>query len=185
MNLRASVWILTSVALAASLRAEDASCKVAVISVQGALSGTKEGQKALQRLEAKAEPQRNELKLRQSEIVSLTDQLEKDKALLSDDKRAALIRDIDNKKKHLERDTQDAEESLQKDQQDLLQTLGQRLMSILTQYAKSKGYSLVVDVGSPNTPVLFASSGIDITQDVITLYDTTYTKGEVTAPKPK
>ena len=36
---------------------------------------------------------------------------------------------------------------------------------------------MVLDVSNPNTPVLYASSAIDITQDVISLYDETSSAG--------
>jgi outer membrane protein len=36
---------------------------------------------------------------------------------------------------------------------------------------------MILDVSNPNTPVLYASSGIDITQDIISLYDKTSTNG--------
>jgi outer membrane protein len=47
------------------------------------------------------------------------------------------------------------------------------MMAVIEKYAKDKGYSLILDVSNPNTPVLFASSAIDITQDIVTQYDQT------------
>ena len=36
---------------------------------------------------------------------------------------------------------------------------------------------MVLDVSNPNTPVLYASSAIDITQDIISLYDKSSANG--------
>ena len=36
---------------------------------------------------------------------------------------------------------------------------------------------MIIDVSAQNTPVLYASSGVDITQDIIALYDKTSTNG--------
>jgi outer membrane protein len=36
---------------------------------------------------------------------------------------------------------------------------------------------MILDVSNPNTPVLYASSGIDITQDIVSLYDKTSSGG--------
>ena len=63
------------------------------------------------------------------------------------------------------------------EQQRLLQSLGQRMIAVIEKYAKDNGYSIVIDVSNPNTPVLYASSAIDITQDIISLYDKTSSNG--------
>jgi len=44
-------------------------------------------------------------------------------------------------------------------------------MAVIDKYARDNGYNLILDVSSPQTPVLYISSGIDITQDVVGLYD--------------
>jgi len=151
--------------------------KVAVISVQGAIIGTKDGQKAAQALEAKFAPKRKELTDRQTEITSLNDQLRKGTNTLGQDKQAQLERDVEEKNKRLQRDTQDANEEWNTEQQRLLQSLGQRMMAVIEKYAKDNGYSMVLDVSNPNTPVLWASSALDITQDIISLYDKTSVNG--------
>jgi outer membrane protein len=145
--------------------------KVGVISINGAIAGTKDGQKATAALEAKFSPKKKEFDSRQNEIVQLQDQLTKGGSVMSEDKRNQMARDIDEKKKRLERDAQDAQEDFQGEQQKLLQGLGSRMMAILEKYAKDNGYSLILDVGNPNTPVLYAASAIDITPDIIALYD--------------
>lgn len=149
--------------------------KVGVISVQGAIVGTKDGQKASQELDAKFSPKKKEFDARQSEITQLQDQYNKGATVMAEDKRQQLARDIDEKKKRLERDMQDAQESLQSEQQRLLQSLGQRMMAVIEKYAKDNGYTMILDVSNPNTPVLYASSAIDITQDIVALYDKTST----------
>ena len=164
--------------------------KVGVISIQGAIVGTKDGQKASQELDAKFVPKNKEFQNRQSEIVGLQDQLTKGGTVMAEDKRNQLAREIDEKKKRLERDMQDAEEDLRGEQQKVLSNLGQRMMAVIEKYAKDNGYSLILDVSNQNTPVLYASSGIDITQDIVSLYDKTTANGAPAtttsnvAPKP-
>ena len=160
--------------------------KVGVISIQGAIVGTKDGQKASQELDAKFVPKNKEFQTRQSEIVQIQDQLTKGGTVMADDKRNQLAREVDEKKKRLERDMQDAEEDLRAEQQKVLASLGQRMMAVIEKYAKDNGYSLILDVSNQNTPVLYASSGIDITQDIVSLYDKTTSNGApaTTAPKP-
>jgi outer membrane protein len=151
--------------------------KVGVISIQGAIVGTKDGQKASQELDAKFVPKNKEFQNRQSELTQLQDQLTKGGTVMAEDKRNQLARDIDEKKKRLERDMQDAEEDLRGEQQKVLSSLGQRMMAVIEKYAKDNGYTLILDVSNQNTPVLYASSGIDITQDIVSLYDHTTANG--------
>ncbi len=177
MVIRSGLMALTLLSAAFGATAQQAAPKMGVISVQGALVGTKDGQKASQELDAKFLPKKKEFDSRQAEVAQLQDQYNKGGNLMSDDKRNQLARDIDEKKKRLERDMQDANEELQGEQQRVLQGLGQRMMAVIEKYAKDNGYTMILDVSNPNTPVLYASSGIDITQDIIALYDKTSTNG--------
>lgn len=178
MAMRSSLISAAALAcLATGVFAQQAPPKVGVISIQGAIAGTKDGQKASQQLDTKFVPKKKEFDSRQSEIAQLQDQYNKGGAVMSDDKRNQLARDIDEKKKRLQRDMQDAEEELQSEQQRLLQGLGQRMMAVIEKYAKDNGYTMILNVSDPNTPVLYASSAIDITQDIISLYDKTSTNG--------
>jgi outer membrane protein len=164
--------------------------KVGVISIQGAIVATKDGQKASQELDTKFVPKNKEFQSRQSEIVQLQDQLTKGGTVMAEDKRNQLARDIDEKKKRLERDMQDAEEDLRGEQQKVLSGLGGRMMAVIEKYAKDNGFSLILDVSNQNTPVLYASSNIDITQDIISLYDKSSATGgpatttSTSSPKP-
>ncbi|HZS52944.1 MAG TPA: OmpH family outer membrane protein [Bryobacteraceae bacterium] len=168
--------------MAAGAFAQQAPAKVGVISIQGAIVGTKDGQKASQELDSKFVPRKKDFDARQNEISQLQDQYNKGGNLMAEDKRNQLARDIDEKKKRLERDMQDAQEELQSEQQRVLQSLGQRMMAVIEKYAKDNGYTMILDVSNPNTPVLYASSGIDITQDIVSLYDKTTANGAPAAP---
>jgi outer membrane protein len=171
-----------ALSLAFGAYAQAAPGKVGVISVQGAIVGTKDGQKAAAALEQKFQPKRKDIEGRQTEVTQMEDQMRKGGNLLTDEKRAQLARDIDEKRKRLNRDLQDAQEEFDQEQQKLLQGLGQRMMAVIEKYSKDNGYSMVLDVSNPNTPVLYASSAIDITQDVISLYDKTSTGGGPATP---
>ena len=54
------------------------------------------------------------------------------------------------------------------------------MMVVIDKYARDNGYTLILDVSSPQTPVLYASNTIDITKDIIELYD----KASASAPAP-
>ncbi len=169
--------VLALLCLAAGVSAQQVQNKVGVISIQGAIVGTKDGQKASQELDGKFVPKKKEFDARQNEIAQLQDQINKGGQLMSEDKRNQLAREIDEKKKRLERDVQDAQEELQGEQQRVMQGLGQRMMAVIQKYAKDNNYTMILDDSNPNTPILYASTAIDITQDIISLYDKTSTNG--------
>lgn len=152
--------------------------KIGVINFQGALMGTKDGQKAAAQLEQQFAPRQKDFQTRKSEIDQLEDQLNKGGTLMSEDKRNQTVRDIDEKKRRLQRDAQDAETELQGAQQKVLGELYQRMTAVLTKYAKDNGYSLILDDGNQQTsPIVFASSAIDVTQDIVALYDKSSVNG--------
>ncbi len=159
---------------AGSASAQEAAAKIAVMNVQKALVSTNDGKKALQDLNARVAPKQKAFDARQQEIAQLQDQLTKGANLLSDDKKVQLSQEIDTKKKKLERDIQDAQEDVQNHQQTVLQGLSQKLMAVVTKYARDNKYALVVESGSPTSQVIYSSDSIDITQPVIALYDQTY-----------
>lgn len=177
-----AVLALLSVAVVGA--AQQPAPKLGIISMQGALAGTKDGQKALAELDSKFAPKKKEFDARQNEIAQLQDQYNKGGNLMSDDKRNQLARDIDEKQKRLKRDMQDAEEELQGEQQRLVQGLAQRVLAVVEKYAKDNGYSMILDDSNPSTPILWASTGIDITQDIIALYDKSSANGEPATPAP-
>jgi Skp family chaperone for outer membrane proteins len=155
-----------------------------VISIQGAIIGTKDGQKASQQLDAKYVPKQKEFDGRQNDIAQLEQQVSKGGAVMAEDKRLQLTREIDEKKKRLERDMQDAEDVLKGEQQAILAKLSEKMLAVIEKYAKDNGYYLILDVGDQSTPILYASSNIDITQDIISLYDrSTAAPALTSAPK--
>ena len=145
--------------------------KVAIIHVQNAILSTKEGQKAANDLTTKFAPKKAELDKKQSDLAGLQDQLRKGSATMSEDMKAKLMRDFDSGNKNLQRDTQDAQDELDQEQGKVMQELGNKMMGVIEKYATQNGIALVVDVSNPQTPVLWASQTIDITGDIVKLYD--------------
>ncbi len=145
--------------------------KIAVIHIQQAMVSTNEGQKAATELQAKFEPRKKGLEEKQRELQQLQAELSKGSNTMADAKRVSLTRDIDSKTKSLQRDSQDAQDEFEQEQNRLLGDLGQKMMVVIDKYAKDNGYAIVVDVSSQQTPVLWAASSVDITKDIVDLYN--------------
>ena len=156
---------------AALANAQAAPTKVAIIHVQNAVLMSNDGKKAAGELTTTFAPRKTELERKQQEIAALQDQLKKGSTTMSEDARTKLMRDSDALTTKLNRDTQDAQTDLDEAQGKLMQELGSKMLAIIEKYATQNGYALVLDVSNPQTPVLWAASGIDITNDIVKLYD--------------
>jgi outer membrane protein len=150
---------------------QSAPTKVGIINVQGAIISTRDGQKAAAELQSRFTPKKSELDKKQAEIQGLQDQLKRGSNTMSEDARNKLVRDIDEKTKRLGRDTEDAQAEFDQEQGKVMQEVGGKLMAVLDKYAKENGYAVILDVSAQTTPVLWAANGIDITKDIIELYD--------------
>jgi outer membrane protein len=163
--------VLPIVGLALALPALAQNPKVGVINLQSAIVSTKDGQKAANEIQSRFNPKKADLDKRQSDIAQLQNQLNHGQNTLSEDARQKLVREIDQKTKSLNRDTEDARAELDQDEQKIMNELGSRIVAVIDKYAKDNGYVMILDVSSPQTPVMFASNTIDVTRDIIELYD--------------
>jgi len=179
------VGFALAVATALAANAQGPPTKVAVISIQGAIAATKDGQKAIAELDSKAAPKRKELDQKQTDINALKDQLNKGSNTLSEATKAELYKNIQQKTTSLQRDFEDAQADMDQEQQKMLQQLGQKILAVIERYARDNGFAMVVDVSSPQTPVMYASPSIDITKEIIDLYDKNSAGMSAPAPATK
>jgi len=144
--------------------------KVAIIHIQQAILGTKDGQKAQQDMATKFGPKRSELEKKQGEITSLQDQLKKGGATLSADAQAKITKDIDTLNKDLTRGGEDFDAEVQQEEGKLMNDLGQKMLEVIGKYAAQNGFAMVIDVSNQQT-VLWADPSSNITAECIKLYD--------------
>lgn len=147
--------------------------KVAVIEIQSAILGTKDGQKATQEFATRFDPRKKELEQKAAEIKDLQDKLQRGGAAMADAAKAELTRTIEQKTKSYNRAMEDANAEFQAEQSKVLDDLGQKMMQVIEKYAQANGYAVVIDVSNPQTPVMYASSSANITKDIVELYDKT------------
>ena len=161
--------------------------KVATIFAQNAIVSTQEGQKASAALTAKFAPRRDEFTRKQAELQALRDQLKKGQATMSAEARNSLTQTIDAKNREVQRLGEDSQAALDREEGALMQQLGDKLMAAIRDYASRNGYAVVIDVSMPNGPVLWASPAIDITNEIVKLYDQAHPMAAAApaAPTPK
>ena len=154
-----------------SLFAQVAPTKVGIIHIQNAIIGTKDGQVAAKSLEERFMPRRKEVEKKQADIGAMQNQLRASSNTASEEVKNKLMRDIDVKQKSLQRDAEDFQAEVDQEQQKVLGELGGKIMAVIDKYATDNGYAIVIDVSSQQSPVLYAATAIDITREIVGLYD--------------
>ncbi len=153
--------------------------KVAVIAFQATVAQTNEGQRTLGDLQRKYEPKQAQLKALNDEIETLKKQLQAQGDKLSPTETAARTKTIDDKTKQLQRIAEDARNDYQTETGEVFNTLASKVYEVVEAYAKEQGYTLVIDVGQQQSPVLWAADATNISQPVIAAYNA---KSGVPAP---
>jgi outer membrane protein len=178
--------IMGMAALAAGQGA--APSKPATIHIQKAILSTKDGEKASVDLQTKFAPRRAALEKKQADIAAKQDQLKKGTATMSQEARDRLAREIDTEQKSFQRDTEDFDADIQAEEGKIMNELGGRLMEVLGKYATQNGLSLVMDTSNPQSPLIWADPTIDVTSDIVKLYDLAHpvaAAAPAAAPAPK
>ena len=145
--------------------------KVGIIHIQNAIIQTKDGQKAAADIDTRFGPRQKEAERKQSEVQALEAQYRSGVNTMSEEAKQKLAREIELKRKLLQRHIDDARADLEQEQQRVLNELGQKMMVVIDKYAADHGYALILDVSTQASGVLYASNTIDITRDIVDLYD--------------
>jgi outer membrane protein len=154
--------------------------RIAVVSFQDVVSQTNEFQRNFADLQKKYDPKRQQLKALGDEIDTLTKQLDAQGASLNDAERATRARTIDEKKKQAQR-LADAQKDFQDEMQQLFNSTATKVGDVLIDYAKQKGYTLVLDGGELQQGpfVLYTVPSTDISKAIVDAYNV---KSGVPAP---
>ena len=143
--------------------------KIGLVSIQEAILSTAEGKKAMTELQKKYQPRQQEVQKDQQEIQAISDQLQKQAATLSDDEQRRLNRDLEQKQKILKRTTEDAQADFATDRDEMFRRIGQKMVRVINDYARQNGFSLII--GSDQVPVYYAAKEVELTDEVVRLYD--------------
>lgn len=155
--------------------------KIAIIGFQEAVAQTNDFQRRFADLQKKYDPKRQQIKTLNDEIASLQKELQAQSATLTDADRATKAKQLDDKQKELKRTGEDAQSDFQQDMQQTFATVAGKVAETLDAYAKEHGYTVVLDGGNQQVPVvLYASESTNITKAVVEAYNT---KSGIPAPE--
>ncbi|MGD0499148.1 MAG: OmpH family outer membrane protein [Bryobacteraceae bacterium] len=174
--------LLGFAALASSQAPSAIPTKIGIIHMEEALATTKEGQKAGAELQAKYQPKKDALDKKQASIQAMQAQQAKGRATMSADALQKLQDEIEAAIKSYNRDHEDAQAEMDEQNGKVLNELGGKMMEILKAYALLNNFAVILDVSSEQTPVLWEASSVDITSELIRLYDEKYPVAGAAAP---
>jgi Skp family chaperone for outer membrane proteins len=155
--------------------------KVALINFEQVVLASNEGQVVTANTQKKFEPRKSQIEALGAEVDSLKKNLP---ATLPDDERASRLRAIDTKEKQLNRDVEDATTAYNTELQEALSKVASKVAGTMREYAQANGYTLLLDVSSQQSNVLWTSPSAhsDISQAVVDAYNKA---SGIAAPAPQ
>jgi outer membrane protein len=172
----AAACLLGTAAVRAQAAAAPAAgaAKIGVINIRQAIAGTAEGKQAGAELQSQFAPRQNELEGMNKQISDVRQRLDAGTGKISQEEQARLTRQGELLTRQLQRKQDEYQEDVNAAQSEVFDRIGRKMVDVLDRYARENGYVAILDTSAQNTPVLFASTNIDVTQDIVKLYDQAY-----------
>jgi outer membrane protein len=147
---------------------------VGIINLRGAIGSTEEGKQASAELQSQFAPRSAEIDNLTKQINDLQQKLQAGQGKLSQEEETRLTADGQRLTQRLDRRRSDFQEDASAAQQEVLERIGRKMIDVLDRFARANGYSVVLDTSGQNSPILYASDQVNVTQDIIKLYDQAY-----------
>jgi Skp family chaperone for outer membrane proteins len=146
---------------------------VAVVDLKVILQSSKAGASIKQQMNKKQDEYKKDLESQQKKLSDAKDALARDRSVLSPDAYAEKRKAFENDLGKLQTNMRGKKNSLDKAFSTAMETLQTQTMTVVSDIAKEKNYTLVL----PRSSVLvMTDSNMDITQDVLSALDEKLTK---------
>ncbi len=152
--------------------------KIALVNFEQVVLASNEGQVVTANTQKKFEPRKNEIEKLAADVDTMKKGLT---PTIADDARAKLLRDIDVKEKRLNSEAEQAQTEYNTEWQEGLSGVAQKIAATMKKYAQDSGFTLLLDVSSQQSNVLWAIPQTDISQAVVDLYNK---QSGIAAPPP-
>lgn len=145
---------------------------VATISLSAAVMQTNEAKRDFGALQNKFAPRQKQIESLSREIDELRKQLNDSKDQLGNAELNARRQAMATRQKQLERNEEDYRNDSQVEGQEAFQRVAQKVFEFLQSYAHDHGYTVVIDRGTDDIPVvLYATQDADITTQLASAYN--------------
>lgn len=156
--------------------------KIGVINVRQAIVATGEGKQASAELQTQFAARQNELEGLNKQINDLRQRLQAGGSTLSEEEKARLTQEGQRKAAQLDRKNNEMQEDVNAAQAEVVDRIGRKMIDVLDRYARENGFVAIFDSSAQNSPILYASTNIDVTSEIIKLYDQAYPVGAPAKP---
>ncbi len=159
--------------------------KIGIVRMQYAIVNTAAGKQASAEINSQFAPKRVEMDGVKKNIDDINKQLSTAGSMLSEDEQAKKERQLKVLQDKYQRLVEEIQEEGNAAEADAVELIGKRMMDVVSRYSKENGYSVVIDGSNQQAmTVLYAATQVDITDDVINLYDKQYPVKAAAAPAP-
>jgi len=148
--------------------------KVGVINIRSAIGSTAEGKQAQAELQSQFAPRQTEIENMNKQINDLRQRLAACEGKCSQDEIARLTTQGQRMTQQFDRKNNELQEDSNAALGEVIDRIGRKMVDVLDRYARENGYNIVLDSSAQNTPILYASTQIDVTQEIVRLYDSAY-----------
>jgi len=161
------------VGLALTISAADAAepARIAFVNTPQVLEQVPQAEAVRNTLQSEFAPRDAKLVADQKKVKEQEDKLSRDSAIMSEDKRRKLERDILSQKREIKRARDEFTEDFNIRRNEELSKMQREIALSIVSLAKEKGYDLILESG-----VIYASDRVDITSEVIDRLKLEYSK---------
>jgi outer membrane protein len=162
--------VATPVAPAASKPAPfPAGARVAYVNLQAIAQLSAEGKAAATKVTDFTQRKQSEIAEKEKAIAAVEQRLQAQAALITDEARSVLEKDIERQRRELERLRQDAQTDLNDLQAELQGAFNKKLVPILDQLATEKGLHFLFSAADAG--LIWAAQGLDLTEEAVKRLD--------------
>lgn len=160
--------------------------RIAVLDIQAVIVGTAEGKLAAAELQSQFAPQQANMEKVSKQIEDIGKKLQQGANTLSEDEKARLSRQGELQQKNLQRMQEELSDEANSARSEVLDRIGRKVVELVDRYARENNIGVVIDSSGQASPVLYRAAQLDITQDIVKVYDQQYpVKASATAPATK
>jgi outer membrane protein len=148
--------------------------RLGFVDLQTVITQSKEGQTAMNTVKVEAAEKQKEISAKEAEIKQMDADLQKQASALSEAARKDREEEIRRKLRDLKRVTEDFNRDLAKREGDMVNDLLKDLTTVIRDYGKEKGFTLIVEKGQSG--VIYGNDAADLTKEIIERYNTRRSK---------
>jgi len=148
--------------------------KIGVIDLRVTIESTGECKKALAELQTQFAQRYKELESLNQQIAAVRNKLQSGSTLGQAEELAQASRQGQYLAVQLDLKNKELNEDVRAAQSEVEDRVGRRVKDLISRYSRENGYATVLDNSTSNSVVVYCSDDIDITRDIVRLYDEAY-----------